>query len=486
VIAVIKCQKIGLAADLYDAAEKQSAGGDHRLLSYCTGTNGGMKRSLQKIIDGIWASEADSMSKKEAAASTSASSTDEARQSVSHHDPLDAYRLQELKKRARQTPEGVKDSRQVQRKRTSRKRIKQEDNLREVEVRNQRNQKMARVQDAVLFDSYDRRAEIIFTPRDGLWRLRDYYELLVACRAHQALARISPIQSAEGGFTIPRSETGWHQMLRAGVAPIRLPFAELSCEVLASVSAELRFGLGCGSLRWEASESSVAEKASIPCTDLWIDLMPEDPSFDKDSMNLVVPEERLVRLWAHRYVEDRQLMTFVKALEACGHRVQQTIGFRISRNMSTDSLFCVTGSRAASSRHKAAATGAVPFAIGASTGTAHWKSPTPRFNLLGSADTSADCPMPPRPGTAGRKRLSSLISRTQHALLDAAGPLALTDKNTTGTSEPSSSSSDAQTGTVDDTSSLTQGSSVASPKRKRTASVAKATIQGTALKSCPR
>merc|ERR1711988_1503959 len=111
----------------------------------------------------------------------------------------------------------------------------------------------------------------------------------VACRSHKALASISPIQSAEGGFTIPRSESGWHQMLRAGVAPVRVPFAELSCEVRTSVSAELRFGLGCGSLRWEASESLVAEKACIPSADLWIDLMPQDPSFDEDSMKMVIP-----------------------------------------------------------------------------------------------------------------------------------------------------------------------------------------------------
>ena len=37
------------ARRLNHAAEEQSTAGDHRLLSYCTGLNGGMKKGLQKI-----------------------------------------------------------------------------------------------------------------------------------------------------------------------------------------------------------------------------------------------------------------------------------------------------------------------------------------------------------------------------------------------------------------------------------------------------
>jgi len=433
VMSFLKSHLIRVAADLFCAAEEQSASGDHRLLAYCTGSGGGMKRGLQKIVDQTWAAEATVASAAESAATAlgtelaeaidgtprdaglaQAGTNIEVASPASHEKPLDATRLEELKHRARQapTPQALLEPRQVQ------KRLRSsplsniahaQGHMREVEKRTKtRNQKVMMVQDIVLFDSYDRRAEIVFFPRKGIWRLRDYYELLVACRVEEVLADMNPSQCGEGGFNIPRTEVGWHQLLRAGVAPVKVPFAELSPEQRAGVAAELRFGLGCGALQWRTPAPPTIGGLGASA-DLWIEHMPEDPAFEKDSLNLLVPEERLVRLWAHRHLEDRQMHAFVKVLEACGHHVQQTTGFQISRNASTESLFCVTGSRALSARHKTGAGKSIGFAFCA-LDLAESKGSPSRLSILGSASSRDDRPQLPRVGTQGATKLRALLA----------------------------------------------------------------------------
>ncbi|CAK0903970.1 unnamed protein product, partial [Prorocentrum cordatum] len=44
-----------------------------------------------------------------------------------------------------------------------------------------------------LFDRFGRPAEVVFCPRGGRWRLRDFYELLVACRSEPPLAAAGPL-----------------------------------------------------------------------------------------------------------------------------------------------------------------------------------------------------------------------------------------------------------------------------------------------------
>jgi len=283
--------------------------------------------------------------------------------------------------------------------------------------------------------------------------LRDYYELLVACRGQDALAGIGPSRSIEGGFAIPRTEAGWHQMLRSNVAPVRVPFAELTEDVCASIVPELRFGLGCGSLRWSATEACGAAGHTSPVEDLWIDLMPRDKNFETDTLASLVAEEHLVRIWAYNHVEDRQLQAFVSVLRACGHSVQQTTGFRVSHNASTEMLFCLTGTRAATVRHKAGKNRNAPFALCAPE-VSDGDSPKPRFTILGPSTTKDSRPLPPRCGTRGAKRLRALLQDPPAALMDATllsptSTLALMDGSTlspasdkNGCSVQSGSSSD--------------------------------------------
>eukprot|EP00913_Durusdinium_trenchii_P024014 g22552.t1 len=57
-----------------------------------------------------------------------------------------------------------------------------------------------------LFDHFGRQAEIIFRPYCGLWRLRDLFEVLVACRQQDGLTFAEPSLTSHGGLRLPRSE----------------------------------------------------------------------------------------------------------------------------------------------------------------------------------------------------------------------------------------------------------------------------------------
>jgi len=205
--------------------------------------------------------------------------------------------------------------------------------------------------DVLLFDQYGHRAEIIFRPCGGIWRLRDFYEVLVACRCLPVvgLVGVSPSSAHEGGFVLPRSEAGWRAMLKAGVASPRLPLNELTSIQRNAVSGQFCFGHSCGALPWTPPLTPQCSGANeVPLEDAWIDAMPQDPNFESDSLSgIAAEEERVVRLWARGHVEDRHLWALLQALESCNHTVQQSVGFTIS-----SSGLCVTGSQARAVRHK--------------------------------------------------------------------------------------------------------------------------------------
>ena len=87
-------------------------------------------------------------------------------------------------------------------------------------------------------------AEIVFRPRCGLWRLRDFYELLVACRQQEGLAATAPSRAPAGGLRLPRSEEGWQAMLAAGLAKEKA-FGKLSKEEKEAAAAEMRLCSAC-------------------------------------------------------------------------------------------------------------------------------------------------------------------------------------------------------------------------------------------------
>lgn len=217
----------------------------------------------------------------------------------------------------------------------------------------------------LLFDHYGLRAEAVFAPRGGLWRLRDFYEVLLACRdlAGSPLAGVLPSQSRGGGLRIPRSEPGWRSMLRSGVASPRAPFAELSQAQRAAAASEVRFGIACGALPWpRPGTGGGGEPPGQEEDDSWVVAMPRDPSFEVCSLAGVPAEERLVRIYANKHVEDWQWLAVLRGFEACGHSIQQTVGFKIDGG-----AMRVTSSRSRASRHKKGGSNVAYAAIAAPT-----------------------------------------------------------------------------------------------------------------------
>merc|ERR1712146_171261 len=109
----------------------------------------------------------------------------------------------------------------------------------------------------------------------------------------------------------------------------------------------------------------------------------------------------------------------------------QTVGFHITCNKTYSTLFCVSGSRAVSKRHKTGAGGSAPFALRAVADALECKSSGPRFSMLGSATSKDDGPTPPRAGTDGGAKLRRLSKRQAPAIMDAVIP-ALEQTDTTG------------------------------------------------------
>jgi len=326
----VKQKKIHLAEELFKHAQELSAGNDDRLLNYCSGEGGAMKQNLQRSIDTFWTPDP-------AASILEPSSLDAA-----HLKAMCPRRILEMQRRARrQAPAAASIEGQVLVKTT-----RGFKRMRDIEIGKKQPRKSSSKDQVLLFDHFGRQAEVVFRPRCGLWRLRDFFEVLTACRQNSTLSGAEPSSAPEGGVRIPRQEVGWRAMVDSGVAKSAKQFSELTVGETSSAAAELRFGIGCGSLQWHPGAK----------VDEWIEAMPKDPAFESDSLANTTAEEKLVRLWAKGHVEDRHWLAFLRVLEECQHVVQQTKGFRVDKG-----VLCVTSSKGRATCHKSAS--AVSFGL---------------------------------------------------------------------------------------------------------------------------
>eukprot|EP00933_Yihiella_yeosuensis_P022338 TRINITY_DN1757_c0_g1_i3.p1 TRINITY_DN1757_c0_g1~~TRINITY_DN1757_c0_g1_i3.p1 ORF type:complete len:527 (-),score=105.81 TRINITY_DN1757_c0_g1_i3:12-1592(-) len=326
VYRLVKEKKIHLAEDLYELAQQKSEVGEHGLLLFCTGAKG-KKMNLQTTIDTIWTPDPGAVSANPRGAE------------AAHRNKISSDAVERLKALARRPPpkqDGIPEVIKYERA-TGLKKIK---DLTDKGRGRGRGSGQGQTQEVHLFDQFGHQAEIIFRPRGGLWRLRDFYEVLAACSQEPDLLKTSP-NKAGGGFLIPRSEAGWHSMLRAGVATPRIPFAQLTEEQLKAASGQIRFGFACGDLTWKVPQRLLK-------SDEWIDFLPEDEKFEVDSLAGSLAEERLVRLFARNHVEGKQLRAMVRVLEACQHAVFETKGFKIAPN----GIMSITGSKSRMTSHK--------------------------------------------------------------------------------------------------------------------------------------
>eukprot|EP00930_Biecheleria_cincta_P056771 TRINITY_DN4282_c0_g2_i1.p1 TRINITY_DN4282_c0_g2~~TRINITY_DN4282_c0_g2_i1.p1 ORF type:complete len:420 (-),score=91.60 TRINITY_DN4282_c0_g2_i1:137-1396(-) len=393
VYELVRKRQILTDDQLWDLAQKLSGKGDHCLLNYCSGSNGIKKRNLQATIDVIWMDEA-------SAAKAASHGPD-----AVHCRILSAKQLDALKKRAR-------NSVPVARLGTLGKVVDKKRPVGLMCIRDAcLDAKMQSSGKEVLFDHLGHRAEMVFRPRCGIWRLRDFYELLVACQEEPDLQGAQPSLSAEGGFRFPRGESGWHAMLRAGVATPRIPFVELTHDQKAAASPEIRLGSACGSLCWNPAGPEAYKE--------WIEELPKDQSFEKDTLTNVAAEERLVHLWSKNHVEDRHWRALLQVLEACEHSVRQTTGFAMVKG-----VMQITGSAARSTKHKYGESKRTTFGIQAAKAAVEEESRKGSAGLRSAASClmagearSADlCPeVAPK---AKRARLSSIRDQPRLASIE--------------------------------------------------------------------
>lgn len=335
VYRLVRERRIHLAEELYRLSEERRSVGEGSLWLYCTGQHAGqvgMKKTLQSTIDLMWvADEVPSCPARRADGVSAA-----------HAAPLTSSRLLELKRNARLVPRLPGSAEPIARRMS----LAGVTRIRDAKVNSQgcstasQPTSSSRTTSAQvhLFDSSGPRAEVVMTPRNRTWRLRDFYEILVACQAEGALAGTRPSAAPEGGFAIPRAEAGWHALLRAGKAKPRVQFEQLTPVEARAAAAEIRFSHFCGNLTWRppaaASKDSTAtseEEEKKKRRQAWVDAMPNDPQFEVDTLANLPFEERVVRLWADNWVEDRQWLALLRALEACKHVVIETTGFKLAR-----------------------------------------------------------------------------------------------------------------------------------------------------------
>jgi len=357
----VRHKRIHAADELFRVAKERSAKDSGALLVFCCGCDDiSMKRNLQQEIDAMWMPD------------TGLQSIDPSGESQvvrAHLKPLSETRLRALKTQARapaKRPRSGIPAQHVQ--------IATPPSKNACFLQASEQLRCSRKRDLTLLDSLACRGEAVFRPFGGVWRLRDFYEVLVAVREDPTLAGVAPISTAEGGFRIPRSEDGWRALLRAAVATPRIPFDELTVSQRLAASAEVRFGIGCGALPWQPPSEQEQDPQHA-----WIDAMPEDPLFEVDVLRGLPLEERLVRLWSHRHVEDSHLFAIVRAFEACEHLLQETVGFKLK-----DGAFKITGRRLLAPRHKSDARKGTFGAICAQAAVAEASTPSPILAILGS------------------------------------------------------------------------------------------------------
>eukprot|EP00439_Symbiodinium_sp_Y106_P023069 s2193_g2.t2 len=165
VFCLVRERKIHEAEELYDLAREISRGGDDKLLNYCSGGNGEKKKGLQKIIDSVWELDSGAASAEELDAR--------------HRRPLGEQALLELQRRARrpQPKDTEKTVLEVLDSCTGGLTAIADAGLRRRGTQSRISRFSEPSKDsAMLFDHFDRQAEILFRPRSGLWRLRDFFE----------------------------------------------------------------------------------------------------------------------------------------------------------------------------------------------------------------------------------------------------------------------------------------------------------------------
>jgi len=387
VYRLVRHQKIHAADELFRIAKEMSAKDSGALLLYCCGSDGtSMKRNLQSEIDAMWTPDIGLQS------TVASSGGDLPSASQAHLKPLSAPRLRALKAQARAPAKPPLSGIPAQHVQISTAAGKKACFL-EASETNRR----ARRSGPTLFDSFACRGEAVFRPFGGVWRLRDFYEVLIVARNDPMLEGVVPISTAEGGFRTPRSEDGWRSLLHAGLATPRIPFDELTESQRIASSAEVRFGIGLGALPWQPSSEQAQD-----LQDAWIDAMPEDPLFEVDVLRSQPLEERLVRLWSHGHVEDRHLFAIVRAFEACKHALQESVGFKLK-----DGAFKITGRRLIAPRHKSEARRATYGTICAQAAVEEASGSSPILAILGSGRVSNM-----RPGSWPSKRLRAITDRT--------------------------------------------------------------------------
>mmetsp|Transcript_31418 Transcript_31418/g.73355 ORF Transcript_31418/g.73355 Transcript_31418/m.73355 type:complete len:545 (+) Transcript_31418:180-1814(+) len=351
VFEVVMKLSIHTAEKLLDYAKEQSALGDQRFLLYCASDrSGAVKINLQETLDSMWKSQ-----------------QLEQKVDVEHTEALSKAKLSVLVKLACQGHEpSLSDPlpTMVTFKSTSL----------------QCDRKMGRMKEALFDNLGHQRATVTFRPRGGLWRLRDLFELLVACRQDAMLPGVTTSNCADGGLRMPRTEEGWRMMLRAGVAHKRVHYSKLTPNDHKVAASELRFS-HADKMPWTPKEG-----LSDNNPDSWIVQMPQDAGFEANRHRHRLAEERLVTVFAHGHVQPDQIAAFCRSLAKCGHTVQQTCGFMLK----SGSDIHVTGSKDFLSRHfyEKGKTGFGSSTAVHSVQDAKWSSGEPR-TLLSKGTTSS-------------------------------------------------------------------------------------------------
>jgi len=383
----VRQRNIRLAADIWEIAERRAARGDRRLLLYCTGDRGSgtcAKLNLQASVDAVWTANLPLVPSGHDDGTGGKIGTEAAESEVVQTPPLSNAELLELRRRALAEPQPAAGGPPARADDAAvggaalalAPTIPATPGLGSIQVRPMVSKFRAQVEasraatpgDDILFDRLGLRGEIVFYPRDGFWRLRDFYELLATCRGEPALQGIAPNTRQEGGFSIPRGEGGWRAMLHANVAHPRVPFDKLTPAEHRAVAAEIDFGMSCGELAWRPASMDAGGQSGDPVDkssdgsvrqeDVWIDAMPRSAAFETDTFApWTMPCDRVVRMLSAMHVEGRHWMAMVRSLESCGHRISQTVGFRISKAGLT-----VTGTKVWSSSHKHGVSNA-PFGL---------------------------------------------------------------------------------------------------------------------------
>eukprot|EP00405_Crypthecodinium_cohnii_P040665 CAMPEP_0206556466 /NCGR_PEP_ID=MMETSP0325_2-20121206/18460_1 /ASSEMBLY_ACC=CAM_ASM_000347 /TAXON_ID=2866 /ORGANISM="Crypthecodinium cohnii, Strain Seligo" /LENGTH=474 /DNA_ID=CAMNT_0054057071 /DNA_START=48 /DNA_END=1471 /DNA_ORIENTATION=+ len=303
-------QNLRSASDLFEFAEQEASVGNKGLYLYCVGSSGKAKRNLAAIVKALWSAHEKMKERASMAEATAA--------------PLSKEEIDELKARARTKPDvsieeaAAREGSSIkQPPLPSRRRVffspmllgleHLEDKAKSARKSKEASQS-SKTREVYCFSRSGPSATITFRPKALRWRLREYYQLLVALRSEP---------SAQGAFPSDRT--------------IFIPRSN------GKPCAELRFTLGDISWLPSSSMSSQAAKEAssgdVPDEDRWIDDIPASDMFDVDAFDLVPAEGRVVSVTTWTGVEDHHMLAFCRAIERCGHDIEKTLGFKFKNGV---------------------------------------------------------------------------------------------------------------------------------------------------------